>query len=162
MLVKALPQLSSRHGETVCCAGITPYGEFKRLFPVRFRQLSGESSFKRWDLIEYSYRRPTTDTRAESCHVLEDKVKICGRLPEAERARFLDPRVSASAKHAACQGKSLALLRPLNTEFYFRRKPQAVIEKERAIFQKAVAQGSFLDKELEAIEPSPYLSLIHI
>lgn len=29
ILVKALPQRSANHGETVCCAGVTAHGEFK-------------------------------------------------------------------------------------------------------------------------------------
>src|SRR5258708_36962068 len=49
VLVKALPQPSKTYGETVCCAGVTAEGQWKRLFPVRFRHLRGDSSFSRWD-----------------------------------------------------------------------------------------------------------------
>ena len=48
ILVKALPQPSKQHGETVCCAGVTAQGQWKRLFPVRYRHLGGDSSFGRW------------------------------------------------------------------------------------------------------------------
>ena len=52
ILVKALPQPSKTHGETVCCAGVTVHGEWKRLFPVRYRivvreeKLAGKGKLK--------------------------------------------------------------------------------------------------------------------
>ncbi|MFD2844777.1 hypothetical protein [Paracoccus cavernae] len=135
---------------------MTAYGEFKRLFPVRFRHLKGESAFKRWDWVKFSYRVPTSDRRAESCHVAEESILIDGDLPRGERSKFLDPLISGSAKQAAAKGKSLALLRPRSTEFYYRRKSEKTLESERNAYKKAVSQGSFLDDPLEAIEPTPY------
>ena len=49
ILVKAFPQPSVNHIETVCCAGITESGEFKRLFPIWYRNLGKDSAFNRWD-----------------------------------------------------------------------------------------------------------------
>ncbi|MCB2061257.1 MAG: hypothetical protein KDE21_12160 [Novosphingobium sp.] len=45
---------------------MTAQGEWKRLFPVRFRHLSGDSSFGRWDWVKYRYTRPPKDDRVES------------------------------------------------------------------------------------------------
>ena len=40
ILVKALPQPSTKHEETVCCAGVTEDGrELLRLYPIRYRRL---------------------------------------------------------------------------------------------------------------------------
>lgn len=89
ILVKALPQRSATHGETVCCAGVTADGQFKRLFPVRFRHLSDDSSFGRWDWVEFKYQLPTSDKRAESCHVWENSIRKEGQMPERDRAPFL-------------------------------------------------------------------------
>ena len=51
ILVKAFPQPSKAHEETVCCAGITEDGgELLRLFPIRFRRLPQEQQFDRFDL----------------------------------------------------------------------------------------------------------------
>jgi hypothetical protein len=72
VLVKALPQPSKSYGETVCCAGVTADGQWKRLFPVRFRHLQ-DNSFKHWDWINFGYRLPTRDRRVESYHVYEDR-----------------------------------------------------------------------------------------
>lgn len=105
ILVKALPQPSKRYGETVCCAGITPEGHWKRLYPIRFRHLSGDSSFKRWDQVRFSYVKPRQDKREESCHVQEDSIAILGELAKKERARAFDPLVVPSVAEAARRGQ---------------------------------------------------------
>jgi len=157
ILVKALPQPSTKHGETVCCAGVTPQGDLKRLFPVRFRHLSGDKSFKRWDRVEFKYRQPTSDRRPESCHVFEDSIVVSARqMPKRERAAFLEPLLSGSVSAANAAGKSLALIRPRNTEFYFKPKKPERIEEERRAYEKAASQGSFFDEQLAALDPSPY------
>jgi hypothetical protein len=82
----ALPQRSAKHGETVCCAGVTVNGQFKRLYPIRFRHLKEDTSFKRWDWIDFKLVRPSHDTRRESCRVFEDSIAIGGPLPKADNS----------------------------------------------------------------------------
>jgi hypothetical protein len=154
--VKALPQPSKTHGETVCCAGVTPQGEWKRLFPIRFRHLSGNSCFSRWDWVTFRYTRPTHDIRAESCRVHEESIVIDGKLPRADQATFLNPLVVPSINVAIEQGKSLALLRPKNTRFIFKKKSPKAITEEREAFEKAARQTSLFDKELATLTPTPY------
>ena len=155
MLVKAMPNPSQKYGETVCCAGVTPEGRWKRLYPVRFRQL--DTKFQRWNWVDFKYRRPNGDTRVESCHVFEDTICIDGKLKnEDERARLLNPLVLSSAVDAAAQGLSLTLVRPTAPRFHFKKKPQAVVDAERAGYERVLRQTSFLDEQLEALEPTPY------
>jgi hypothetical protein len=156
ILVKALPQRSTAHGETVCCAGVTANGELKRLFPIRFRHLSDEASFKRWDWVDFKYRLPTSDRRAESCHVMEDSIIVNGSMPPKDRASFLNRLVSPSVKAAESNGQSLALIRPRDPHFYFKRKKPDALEEERRMYAEAARQGSFLDEQLKALEPSPF------
>uniref|UniRef100_UPI004047CD9C hypothetical protein n=1 Tax=Yoonia sp. TaxID=2212373 RepID=UPI004047CD9C len=156
ILVKALPQRSATHGETVCCAGVTPYGDFKRLFPVRFRHLGEGAAFKRWNWVDFKYRTPTNDRRAESCHVMEDSINVDGFMPTKDRSAFLNPLVSNSVADAAAAGKSLALIRPKNTRFYYKAKAESELDAERKTYEQAASQGSFFDKQLAALEPSPY------
>lgn len=156
ILVKALPQRSATHGETVCCAGITAEGEFKRLFPIRFRHLADDVAFKRWDWVDFKYRRPTRDSRSESCHVMEDSIQVKGSMPFKDRTSFLNRLVSPSVTAAAANGQSLALIRPRNTQFYFKTKKTAELEEERRIYAEAARQGSFFDERLKALEPSPF------
>lgn len=156
ILVKALPQPSKRYGETVCCAGVTADGLWKRLFPVRFRHLSGASSFSRWDWVTFTFRLPRSDARAESCHVFEDSIAVDGHLPLSERSRLLAPLVVNSAKDAAARGQSLALIRPRKTRFLWRQKSRTEIEEDREAFRLAARQTSMFDKDLSELEPSPY------
>jgi hypothetical protein len=156
ILVKALPQPSKTHGETVCCAGVTPRGEWKRLFPVRFRHLKGESSFSRWDWVSFRYTKPTHDKRPESCHVHEESLVVDGKLPKSKQAAFLNPLVLPSINVAVHRGQSLALIRPKNTRFTYRRKSPAEIAEEREAFEMAARQTSLFDKELAALDPTPF------
>jgi hypothetical protein len=155
MLVKAMPNPSHKYGETVCCAGVTPEGLWKRLYPVRFRQM--DTKFHRWDWVDFRYRRPNSDTRAESCHVFEDTLRVDGKLKgDAERARLLNPLVSPSTADAAARGLSLTLIRPSLSRFHFKKKTQTVIDAERAGYERVLKQTSFLDEQLDALEPTPY------
>ncbi|HEY8579408.1 MAG TPA: hypothetical protein VIL72_05940 [Beijerinckiaceae bacterium] len=157
MLVKALPQPSRRYGETVCCAGVTAERRWKRLFPIRFRHLNGSAAFRRWDWVSFRYRLPTHDPRPESCHVNEDTIEAAqSGLGMVERARFLEPLLRKSARDAADRGESLALIRPRNTRFVWKRKERGHIEAEREAFGRAARQFDLLDEPLAAIEPTPY------
>jgi hypothetical protein len=153
ILVKAFPQRSSKHGETVCCAGVTVNRQFKRLYPIRFRHL--KTSFKRWNWVEFKYVKPTHDTRRESCRVFEDSIVVGGQLPKAERASFLNPLIMPSVKSAEERGDSLALVRPIDPRFTYKRKTPSQLAEERESYRQAAAQGSLFDDELAALEPSP-------
>lgn len=154
--MKALPQPSKTYGETVCCAGLTAEGNWKQLFPVRYRHLSGESAFSRWDWVNFRYRAPTRDTRIESCHVHEESIRVDGALPHRERSRLLNPTILGSAVEAMRRGQSLALIRPRNTRFVFRRKKTGEIEAERDAYKRAAGQMSMFDKELAELDPTPF------
>ncbi len=155
VLVKALPQPSKSYGETVCCAGVTASGEWKRLFPVRFRLLQA-NSFSRWDWLDFSYRLPTRDKRTESCHVYEDSITVGRSLPTPERSRLLSPLITGSAEEAMSKGLSLTLIRPRNVRFIAKKKSASEIASEREAYKAAAKQNSFFDKELAELEPSPY------
>jgi hypothetical protein len=154
VLIKALPQPSKTYGETVCCAGITADGQWKRLFPVRFRHLGGAASFSRWDWVRFAFRKPTRDTRAESCHVYEDTIELDGNVPPTERSRLLTPLIRKSAKDAMSLGHSLTLVQPKNTKFIAKLKTKSELEDEREAYRQAAKQGSIFDKELAELEPS--------
>ena len=68
--VKTYPAPSSRHGETVCIAGIRvdgPRPTFIRLYPVPFRMLESTSQFKKYQFVNVLVTpRGTKDPRPES------------------------------------------------------------------------------------------------
>lgn len=155
VLVKAVPHPSQRYGETVCCAGVTLDREWRRLYPIRFRQLR-DNKFSRWQWVRYRWRRPTADSRRESCHVFEDTLCIEQTMPEGERAEFLEPLVVGSVKEARGRGDSLSLIRPRESKFRYKPKSPSQIDDERAKYETAARQQSFFDEELAEIDPSPY------
>jgi hypothetical protein len=155
VLVKAIPNPSRKYGETVCCAGVTGEGTWKRLYPIRFRHLR-DNKFKRWDWVKFEYGPPKSDTRPESCHVYEDRLTVDGVLPKKERASLLNSLISPSTNEAAARGMSLTLVRPASSQFRYHQKSAVDIHDERQGYRFAAQQISMLDKDLEALEPVPY------
>ncbi len=155
VLVKALPHVGKRHGETVCCAGVTATGEWRRQYPIHFRRL--DNQFRRWEWIEYDWVAPTgEDRRPESRRVQEDSIRTAGQMAKGERAAFLNRIVVSSTEAAAAQGRSLALIRPRNVQFAWKKKNETEIASARSAYANAARQLSFFDKELAALEPCPY------
>jgi hypothetical protein len=156
ILVKALPHVGERHGETVCCAGVTLDGEWRRQYPIHFRRLR-DNQFKRWQWIEYDWIAPgADDKRRESRRVQEDTIQVGEMMPEKERAPFLEPITTGSTAEAASKGMSLTLIRPAKIRFRWRPKTDEQIAAERIAYELAARQASFFDKELRALNPCPY------
>lgn len=154
VLVKAIPHAGARQGETVCCAGVTERGEWHRQYPVHFRRL--QSQFRRWQWIDYDWISPKGgDARWESRRVQEDTISVGAEMARGKRARFLSPLLLPSMDAAAALGRSLTLVRPLNTKFRWREKTAGQIEAERRKYQAASDQLSLLDAELAALDPCP-------
>ena len=154
VLVKALPHPSTKHGETVCCAGITTLSEWRRIFPVRFRQLS-QGKFQRWDRLRYRWRQPTNDARSESRDVFEDTFQVGQQLSKPERSRLLEPLVRSSVQEAILRRESFALIRPTGFKFIWNEKHKRQIELERSTYAHIGGQKSFLDAPLTKLEPYP-------
>jgi hypothetical protein len=156
VLVKALPQPSEKYTETVCVAALTAQGHWRRLYPVRFRLL--QNGFHRWQWVEYSWKLPRDDRRAESRNVDGESIKPLHMLKPRERVSFLNPRIRNSTEEAAANGESLTLIRPRETRFTWEKKTENELSEERQAYQQAARQRSFLDtdEELKALEPCPY------
>ncbi len=155
MLVKALPHAGSKHGETVCCAGVTLDRQWRRQFPVSFRYLE-DQKFVRWQWVEYAWRKPTDDNRPESQRVQDDTIKLGNKMRVTERAEFLSPMIVGSTSEAADNGATLALIRPRNPVFSYKKKRSERIEKERREYAVAANQLSFLTQQKKPFEPCPY------
>ncbi len=154
VLVKALPQPSEKYAETVCVAGVTRDGEWRRLYPIRFRQL--EDKFRRWHWIEYKWHRAHGDKRSESRNVDNETLRTLHPLRPAERARFLTPLIRTSTDEAVERKESLTIIRPTNVNFSWEEKTTEEIAAERRGFSNAARQTSFFDSELKVLNPCPY------
>lgn len=156
ILVKAWPQPSPKYGETVCCAGVTPEGAWRRLFPIRFRHLSGDAKFNRWDVVEYVPGLPKEDRRLESRRVDEPTLKKVSTLSVKHRAGHLSPLLRDSYQAAADKGESLTLIRPSSYSLGWKPKPASKLEAEKRARDQTLRQGSLWEKELAALEPCPF------
>jgi hypothetical protein len=74
IITKTYPTPSQKYRETTCVAALTRGGEMRRLFPVPFRLLSGDSRFKRWEWVRLKSSRKSTDQRPESRKIEIDSI----------------------------------------------------------------------------------------
>ena len=157
VIIKAAPQVSERHGETVCCAGIDLHGGWLRLYPVSFRLLEDGQKFGRWDRIRFRWRRPKDDPRIESRRVDQDTIEIIGELKQSERERFLARSIVTSLESERAAGRSLALLKAEILDFKVENKPKERIAKEKERLQSLLAQSDlFNTKSVIPLNPCPY------
>ena len=97
--VKAYPNPSKKYIETVCVAGITDTGQWRRLFPVPFRQLEDEQKFSKYRWISVKVRR-SNDPRPESYHIDANSIvlqeHLDGKDKWTQRDAIIRPLVQPS------------------------------------------------------------------
>lgn len=158
VIVKAAPQIGTKSGETVCCAGIDLSGSWIRLFPVSFRQLNADRKFKRWDRIQFSWRKPKDDKRYESRRVEHETIEIIGSLPKNRRTELLSRLSVTSLDKEFREGRSLALLKPEIIEFFPVKKTIADIKEEVVRFEQARNQKDlFATNTIQRYRACPYI-----
>lgn len=149
--------MGRKHGETVCCAGITFDGSWKRQFPIKYRRLEKAQQFQRWDVIEYDYQTSRSDHRIETQSVQYETLKIVDKvISPSERSRLLNAIILPSVDDAIQQSKSLCVIRPVDLKFTWYIKDDVQRTKENKEYQLAASQGSILDSEVKALESCPY------
>jgi hypothetical protein len=120
--VKAAPNPSDRYGETVCVAGFNTAPDspgWVRLYPINFRELGVQESFKKYDVVEVDAVPARQDPRHESWRPRMNTLRVTGHLKDWKaRKPWLEPFVEGSmcslfqnCKRSA-SAKSLALVRP--------------------------------------------------
>ncbi|WPJ98130.1 hypothetical protein SH580_10505 [Coraliomargarita algicola] len=85
--VKTYPTLSSKYAELVCTAGVNESGEWRRIYPVCFRQLQDGSQYQKYQWVEADIEKSTTDGRPESYKIKNpDSLKLIGGpIPTADK-----------------------------------------------------------------------------
>ena len=85
VVVKAYPRPSRSMGETECVAGICD-NQWIRLYPVPFRDLASEATFKRWQWITLRVSKSKRDHRTESFVPDCSAIQVAGSVTDwAER-----------------------------------------------------------------------------
>ena len=86
--VKTYPTLSTKYGETVCTAGVREDGSWVRLYPVPFRRLNEGEQYRKYDWLECSLTRHTSDPRPESNRPIDNlELQPVGHLDAADKWR---------------------------------------------------------------------------
>lgn len=159
IIAKALPQVGDKHGETVCVAALDDDRQWYRLYPVTFRTLSTDKRFTRWSRVSATCRLvpPNKDRRAESRYVEQTSIELLGKLASERRTAFIEKAVVGSTKRERAEGRSLALIKPEDVEFYWKTRSSEDIDNRLAAYKRLAAQPDiFGTKPLKPLPPAPY------
>ena len=87
--VMAYPAISTKHGETVCVAGIRTdqlmTSSWVRLFPFKVRDMPTAARIHKWDEIEVEVVKASGDHRPESYTPNLDSIRVIRRLGTERR-----------------------------------------------------------------------------
>src|SRR5690606_23751006 len=110
-----------------------------------------------WDEISFLGSAPVRDKRSESTAVIEGSIQRTGRKIESHRrAELLRSRAAGSAKSLLNDGRSLGVIAPKNTKFFWKKKSNIELDGEREIYRDAARQLGIFDAKLPPLEPTPY------
>ena len=121
--VKTYPIPSAKYDELVCTAGVTESGDFVRLYPINFRDLSFSQQYKKYQWIEViAEKHGRRDMRDESYRPDSDTIQSLGEPIKsnpgnwAERARYALAKKARSIEELNDRRKadrtSLGVFRP--------------------------------------------------
>lgn len=86
--VKTYPTLSRKYGELVCTAGLREDGSWVRLFPIPFRLLDYHERYAKFDWIETTLAKSSSDPRPETFHPVDPKdLQNAGHMDTADNWR---------------------------------------------------------------------------
>ena len=95
--VKTYPKLSSKYAELVCTAGVNEKGEWRRIYPIQFRQLQKGQKYKKYQWIETEIKKSSLDRRPESYRIIDHEKLVLDDSPlstknqwEERRTNFID------------------------------------------------------------------------
>lgn len=167
--VKAAPNPSAHHGETVCVAGIRldDYGtkDWVRLYPINFRDLDGEHQFRKYSLVTVACRPAEQDQRRESWKPNIATMKVGEVLASGTRKRrdIVEPLATDTmcglynAARADNKARSLGLARPaIVTDFEVEPHPGWTSDEQAKIDAYVSQPELFNDKRKTPLEAPKY------
>jgi len=160
ILVKTYPSPSTKYQEVVCTAGVTDKGEFIRLYPIKYRYLSDEQQFKKFNWIEVRVKKNPQDQRPESFKVNYDSIKVLGEIgPRNSIERFnkicslISPSMEDVYHKNELEYKTLGIFKPKSVEeLKVEESSPDWTDDERNI----LSQLSFGDTEVAPLQKIPY------
>lgn len=157
--VKAYPNPSAKHHETVCVAAITKEEGWIRIYPVQFRTMPPEKRFKKFQLVCLKLRRHERDSRPESYRVDEDSIRLLNIKKDwASRWEWIEPTVSRSMCEILTlqesTGKSLGVFQPKEVTDFVIEKTEAKWSGKK---QSGIDQLSLFDEKTTKLEKIPFV-----
>jgi hypothetical protein len=123
IVAKTYPEISHKHTETVCTAGVLADSKtFVRLYPIRFRYLEGTLQFKKYQWIRANISKAISDPRPESYNIVPESIELgdmikAGKTWEKRSTWLLNektvfPSVEALRVAQENAGTSLGIVKP--------------------------------------------------
>lgn len=158
--VKAYPNPSKKHIETVCCAGVDLATQsWIRLYPIPFRYLESSQKFKKYDVIEVRCEKASKDHRTESYRIDQDSIQVLRHVDTKHRWRERRQIVLPATSRSFCtllkhidENVSLGMFKPCNIGLSWQKAKPENEAKRQACYE----QLSFFDKHKKAIERVPF------
>lgn len=120
--VKTYPIPSAKYDELVCTAGVSPTGDFIRLYPIRFHDLPFSQQYRKYQWIQVDAEKHTgRDTRkeswrprAETLKILGEKIDTSGNWAERKKIALSNkaPSMEALYELQKKDNTSLGVIRP--------------------------------------------------
>jgi hypothetical protein len=161
--VKAYPRPSRKYIESVCTAGVdVDTGEWIRLYPIRFRDLSPKQQFRKYSVIEVRAQKAHDDNRPESYHVDGASIRVLDHW-DTDKDRSWRRRNEVVLRQAAttlCALKerqtrdfsSLGIVKPVDVGFACEHIDPNVAEYRQLYYSQLDA----FNAPKSPIEPIPY------
>lgn len=160
--VKSYPTLSKKYAELVCTAGVNEAGQWRRIYPVQFRQLNIEEKYKKYQWIEVELKKSTSDSRPETYQVSGNLELLNDPLSTSDswrlrREAFIDKveiyeNLDNLIKKAHGNKLSLAVFRPYKWLGFVVEKVEREWDAEKLAVLEAEKKQGNLFKDAETVE----------
>lgn len=167
--VKTYPEVSKKHRETVCTAGILKETrKLVRLYPIRFRYLKDEQKFSKYQWINVDLERNPTDIRPESYRLINPDIitttqKVGTEEQWLERCKWVlnEKTVFKSVEelkvHQEKFKTSLGLVKPKgDVKVIIKEKSIEEVEAQQEKQLKAFSQMDLFESNENDLDVIPY------
>jgi len=168
--VKTYPNLSTKHVETVCTAGIRADGSWIRIYPIPYRQLKTTQRFSKYQWVEAEITRDSRDPRPESFKLLSELkplAKIDTAMNWQQRKNLLLGNVYYDLARLIAEArdinnfKSLAIFKPARIINFHMEKDEnlADLSRKRKAIKKQIGK-EMADRLAEKVPYKFYYTII--
>ena len=102
IVVRTYPIPARKGAEVSCTAAITEDGKWLRLFPVPWRYLPEDQRFRKYQWVELSLEKASSDSRPESYKLKQDGIRIVSYLRPGPEWSARKERVFPLRSHCLC------------------------------------------------------------